>query len=102
MNQRDIIRRPIISEKSLRLVGMSKYMFEVSKDAKKGHIKKVVEDLFNVNVLSVSTLRNAPKQKRSLVKNKTSYVRSGVKKAIVEIKKDQKIDLFDVKEGKKK
>lgn len=96
MNYLSVIKRPIISEKSTRFAKSKSYVFEVAGEASKGAIKKAVEDLFNVTVLKVRTLRNAGKQKRSLTNRKTLYRKPVTKKAVIEVNKDQKIDLFDV------
>jgi len=97
-----VVKKPIISEKSMKMASEGKYLFEVGLRATKGQIRNVVEEVFGVNVLEVRTLKNASKQKRSMVNRSQVYKRSPVKKAIVEIKKGQKIDLFEIKGGGKK
>ena len=60
----DIIIRPIMTEKSYANVANGKYTFEVSIDASKVEIKKAVEELFNVKVKKVNTMRYDGKKKR--------------------------------------
>ena len=55
----DIIKRPIITEKSMEAVGDKKYVFEVATDANKVEIRKAVEEIFGVKVMSVNTI-NVP------------------------------------------
>ena len=60
----DIIIRPIISEKSMDQLADKKYTFEVRKDANKIEIKRAVEEIFNVKVVSVTTSNVLGKIKR--------------------------------------
>jgi len=101
MNYVEIIKRPIMSEKSMKLVSENKYMFEVSGGASKGAIKSVVESMFGVDVVCVNTIKNASKGKRSLAGSRKPYTRAGIKKAVITLKEGQKISLFDIKEKKK-
>jgi len=86
--------RPIITEKSTRAASRKIYTFEVSKDDTKTQIKYLVEKTFGVKVLAVKTAMMAGKDYRTGRKGKKSY-RSDWKKAMIEIKSDQKIDLFE-------
>jgi len=60
----DIILRPIISEQSTEHVDIKKYVFEVAPAANKIEIKKAVEELFDVEVIKVTTLNMKGKKKR--------------------------------------
>ena len=60
----DIIIRPIITEKSYMEMASGKYTFETKTTATKIDIKKAVEDLFNVKVLKVNTMRYEGKNKK--------------------------------------
>jgi large subunit ribosomal protein L23 len=64
MHPHDIIRRPIISEKSMQHMTENKYVFIVDKHANKAEIKEAVEAVFKVKVLKVNTIRSAGKPKR--------------------------------------
>ncbi len=89
------IIRPVITEKSIALANNGKYTFVVSKSAGKGNIKQAVEATFGVTVLDVVTAIVKGKTARA-GKRRTEKVVSPVKKAIVRLEKDQKIDLFEL------
>lgn len=89
----DIIRRPIISEKSMIGISDKKYTFEVAKDANKIEIKNAVETVFNVKVASVNTVNVTGKMKRMGVHTGR---RPSYKKAIVTLTEDSKsIEFFE-------
>ena len=89
----DIIKRPIITEKSALFAEKAVYTFEVSKDANKVEIKKAVEEIFGVTVEKVTTVRVLGKVKRM---GATSGKRADWKKAIVKLTADSKtIEFFD-------
>lgn len=85
----DLIKRPIITEKSTMLGELSKYVFEVSKFANKVNIKKAVEKIFGVKVKKVNMLNLEGKTKRF---KGVIGKRSDIKKAIVTLEKDFTID----------
>ena len=89
-----IIKKPIISEKSMKLAASGFYIFLVSSDANKKQIAKIVADKFKVDVVIVKTLNMKPKTKMQKRVRKF-YAVPGFKKAVVEIKKDQKITIFE-------
>ena len=64
-NAYDIIKRPIITERSMSGTEMKKYTFEVAKDANKIEIAKAVEEIFGVKVAKVNTLNVRGKEKRT-------------------------------------
>ena len=89
----DIIRRPIISEKSMSGIVDKKYTFEVAKDANKIEIKNAVETVFGVKVKSVNTVNITGKMKRVGVHTGR---RPSYKKAIVTLTEDSKtIEFFE-------
>lgn len=92
LNPRDIILRPIVSEKSTGLMQLGKYSFVVRMDANKSQIKDAIEEIFKVNVLNVHTMRNHGK-----VRRQGRYVgrRSDWKKAIVQLAEGQSIKVFE-------
>ncbi|MFD3261759.1 50S ribosomal protein L23 [Paenibacillus lentus] len=61
---RDIIKRPVITERTADYMGENKYVFEVDIRANKTEIKQAVEAIFNVKVSNVNTLRVPGKPKR--------------------------------------
>ncbi len=91
--QYQIIRKPIITEKSTRLLDTeNKYAFRVDPRANKMEIKEAVEGLFNVKVVDVTTMnvRGKPKQRRFREGGK----RANWKKAIVRLREGDSIELF--------
>jgi large subunit ribosomal protein L23 len=93
----DIIIRPHITEKTNNEAALGKYTFVVSDKATKVEIKKAVEELFNVKVLSVNTQRYKGKKKRMGVHE---GFRPKWKKAIVKIDVDSATDSYLTKGGK--
>jgi len=87
---RTVIRRPILTEKSMRGSEAGKYTFEVAGDANKITIKDAVERLFDVSVTKVNTITIHGRQKR---RGAHVYQSSGYKKAVVTLAPGQKIDL---------
>lgn len=88
---RDVIRAPVISEKSYRLLEDNKYTFVVRPDANKTQIKIAVEQIFSVRVLDVNTLNRPGKRKRT----KSGFgTRKATKRAIVSLKPGDTIELF--------
>ncbi len=90
VNNYDLIRKPLITEKSTFLGGLGKYVFEVAPDAEKTLVKKAIEGIFAVKVKSVNILNQKGKEKR--FKGRIGR-RSDVKKAVVSLEKDYTIDL---------
>jgi large subunit ribosomal protein L23 len=89
---RDILRAPVISEKSYSLLEENKYTFLVHPDANKTAIKIAVEKVFGVKVISVNTLNRQGKRKRT----RTGFgKRKDTKRAIVTLSADSKpIEIF--------
>ncbi|MEG0153436.1 MAG: 50S ribosomal protein L23 [Clostridium sp.] len=93
MTSYDIIRKPVITEKSMAAMAEKKYTFIVDIHANKVQIKKAIEEVFGVTVENVRTLRNLGKTKRVGVH---IGKRADFKKAIVELSADSKtIEFFD-------
>ncbi|THV35649.1 MULTISPECIES: 50S ribosomal protein L23 [Glycomyces] len=82
---RDIIIKPVISEKTYTLLGEGKYTFEVDPRANKSHIKIAVKQIFGVDVKSVNTLNRDGKRKRT---RDGWGQRKSVKHAIVTVEGD--------------
>ena len=90
----DIIKAPIITEKTMAMKESdNKYTFKVAKSANKVEIKKAVEEIFKVKVISVNTLNVLPKRKRV---GRYEGFAPAYKKAIVKLAKDNKIDSFEI------
>jgi large subunit ribosomal protein L23 len=90
---RQVILRPIISERSYDLIGDNRYTFEVAKQANKIEIGQAVESIFDVRVLKVNTLNVSGKPKR--VRYAKGLTRSW-KKAIVTLAEGDTIEAFGV------
>jgi large subunit ribosomal protein L23 len=90
----DVILRPIISEQSMEHVDLKKYSFEVARDANKIEIKNAIEEIFDVEVMKVTTLNMKGKEKR--VGRYPKGFRKAWKKAVVRLTDDSKtIEFFE-------
>jgi large subunit ribosomal protein L23 len=91
---RDVILRPVVSEKSYALLDNGVYTFIVHPDADKIEIRRAVEQIFNVSVVKVNTLNRKGKRKRHR-RMPTFGKRSDTKRAIVTLAEGQRIPLFE-------
>jgi large subunit ribosomal protein L23 len=91
MHAGQIVLAPIVSEKSYHGSVNGIYTFRVHNDAHKTQIRQAVEELFEVNVLRVNVLKVQPKPKR---RGQTRGIKPGWKKAIVQLKPGQTIEVF--------
>lgn len=93
MSARDIIIRPIITEKTMRENAEdNKIVFEVRKDANKTQVAQAIKEIYNITPLKVNVINARPKDKRmGRYVGKTSAVR----KAIVKLPEGQDISLFN-------
>jgi large subunit ribosomal protein L23 len=90
---RDIIIRPIVSEKSYESFDNNVYTFEVAQSANKIQIKHAIEDIFGVKVTNVNTLTRKGKRKQNR-KTGTWGQRVGQKRAIVSLADGDRIEIF--------
>jgi large subunit ribosomal protein L23 len=88
---REVLLKPVISEKSYGLLDENKYTFEVHPDANKTEIKIAVEKVFNVTVTSVNTLNRQGKRRRT---RQGWGQRKATKRAIVSVAPGDRIDIF--------
>ena len=91
---RDILIRPVISEKSYSLIDQNVYTFVVARDANKIEVRKAVETIFGVRVLNVNTLNRQGKRKR----NRRTGVWGNLpseKRAVVTVAEGDRIELFE-------
>ncbi len=86
-----VLKEPHVSEKSTDLVAKDQYTFKVWPRANKNEIKKSIEDIYSVDVVGVKIIK-VPRRKRRL--GGISGWKKGYKKAIVKIKKGQKIEVL--------
>jgi large subunit ribosomal protein L23 len=92
-DHRDVIIRPVVSEKSYTLYDANVYTFVVAPDANKIEIRQAVESIFGVRVTNVNTLNRDGKRKRNR-KNGTFGRRPGQKRAIVTLAEGDRIEIF--------
>lgn len=91
MDKYQVIKRPIVTEKTTKLAEKNKYTFEVDRNANKIEIADAVEALFNVKVVSVNVINEIAKAKRV---GKYSGFKPAVSKAIVTLAEGFKIDVY--------
>jgi large subunit ribosomal protein L23 len=89
-----ILIEPWITEEATRITELNKYIFKVAPSADKNKVKKSVEDLYGVKVISVNVI-NIPRKKR--IRGRVTGWKSGYKKAIVTLKEGDKIEFFEGK-----
>ena len=90
-DHRDVILRPVVSEKSYNLLDDGKYTFVVAPDANKTEIKIAIEAIFGVKVVSVNTLNRQGKRRRT--RYGTGKL-ADTKRAIITVAEGQSIDIF--------
>jgi large subunit ribosomal protein L23 len=95
MNARQVIVRPVISEKSYALLAANKYTFRVHERSNKTQVRQAIEEIFGVRVMGVRTAWVKPKPKR---RGWTSGQRRRWKKAVVTLHPDDSIELFEGQE----
>jgi large subunit ribosomal protein L23 len=90
MDNYDLIRSPVVTEKSTSLVAQNKYIFKVDVSASKLQIKKAIEEIFEVTVAKVNTINIVGKVKRfrGILGKRKSY-----KKAVITLNDGQNIDI---------
>ncbi|MFH1820548.1 MAG: 50S ribosomal protein L23 [Candidatus Nealsonbacteria bacterium] len=86
-----ILKGPHVTERATDLTALNQYVFNVFRSANKPQIKKVVEDIYGVDVVAVRII-NIPAKKRRL--GRTEGWRQQYKKAIVKVKQGQKIEVL--------
>ena len=91
LHPNQILLAPVVTEKSYELIDQRKYSFRIHPDAHKTQVRQAVEELFEVHVESVNILKVQPKPKR---RGTRRGVRPGWKKAVVQIRKGEQIEIF--------
>jgi large subunit ribosomal protein L23 len=92
MHTYDVLRRPLVTEKSTVLAERNKYCFEVARDANKAQIKEAVEKAFKVKVASVNVMTVPGKMRRA---GRQRGMTPSWKKALVTVEEGNKIELFE-------
>ncbi len=92
MSARDIIIRPVVTEKTMKLADENKITFEVSKNANKISVAQAINEIYGIKPEKINIVNVHPKKKRmGRFVGKTN----AVKKAIVTLPEGQTIDIFD-------
>ena len=92
-SHRDILIRPVVSEKSYAAFDNNVYTFLVAPDANKIEIKQAVESIFGVRVTNVNTLNRKGKRKRNR-RTGTYGSRASSKRAVVSLAAGDRIEIF--------
>jgi large subunit ribosomal protein L23 len=94
MDHRDVILKPVVSEKSYSLLDANTYTFVVHPEANKIQIRQAVEAIFGVKVANVNTLNRQGKRRR----NRRAFTfgkRADTKRALITLVDGDRIDLFE-------
>ena len=86
-----LVKNPIISEKAHDLSAMGKYVFLVDKQANSPEVKKVIENVYKVNIVKLNVLNVKPKKRRL---GRSIGTKPGYKKVIITLKEGQKLDVM--------
>ncbi len=89
------VLKPVISEHSFKEASRGRFSFVVTKGATRPEIKRAIEKIFGVTVTGITVTATPAKSYRA-GRSRTERTGSRGKKAVVTLKKDQKIDLFEV------
>jgi large subunit ribosomal protein L23 len=92
LHPNEVLLAPVVSEKSYAQIAERKYTFKVHKNAHKTQVRQAVEELFEVEVQAVNIVKVQPKPKRRGV---TKGTRPGWKKAIVQLREGNTIEIFE-------
>ena len=92
LHPNEVLLAPVVSEKSYGQIHQNKYTFKVHQDAHKTQVRQAVEELFDVKVVNVNILKVQSKPKRRGLYRGT---RPGWKKAIVQLKPGDSIEIFE-------
>ncbi len=87
------LHSPHITEKATNLASKNKYVFKVKDDATKNEIRKSIEDVYGVNVVNIKVINISSKKRRL---GRTTGVKKGYKKAIIQLKEGQKIEVLPI------
>ncbi len=91
---RDVILKPVVSEKSYALIDQNVYTFIVHPDASKPEIRDAIQSIFGVVVEKVNTINRKGKRKRNRRSGKVG-VRPDTRRALVTLRAGSTIDLFE-------
>jgi large subunit ribosomal protein L23 len=92
LHPNEVLLAPVVSEKSYNLIEERKYVFRIHPDAHRTQVRQAVEELFDVHVERVNILKVQAKPKR---RGLTKGIRPGWKKAIVQVRAGDTIEIFE-------
>jgi large subunit ribosomal protein L23 len=92
MDSRQVVLRPVVSEKSFKLMEDNRYTFEVDKRATKPEIARAIQEIFGVTVRKVNVMNVTGKPRR--VRWRAGHTRSW-KKAVVTLAEGDSIDFYE-------
>lgn len=92
MDKFQIVKRPIVTEKTTKLAEENKYTFVVDKNANKIQIKEAIEEIFDVKVKKVNVINGKAKPKRV---GQYQGFKAAITKAIVTLEDGSKIDIYE-------
>ena len=92
-NSYEVLIRPIITEKNVKLAETRKYVFEVAQDANKIDVKNAVEEAFKVKVVDVNIVSV---RKKPCKVGKYEGLKPAVRKAIVTLSDKDKLDIYEI------
>jgi large subunit ribosomal protein L23 len=91
----DVLRRPMVTEKSNYQVRLNQYVFEVASDATRTLVKDAIEQIFKVTVVRVNVVNVAAKRARKSKSRRQVITRTAYKKAIIKLAPEDRIPLFE-------
>lgn len=91
----EVLRRPLVTEKSNYQAGIHQYVFEVASDASRTQVKDAVELIFKVTVLRVNVINVAAKRARKSRSRRQVISRKNYKKAIVTLSPEETLPIFE-------
>ena len=101
MHLYEVLKRPLLTEKTTYLRDLRQYVFEVDSRANRDQIKQAVEEIFKVDVVAVHVINQPAKRRRYArsrqigKKAKQAVRHAGWKKAIIKVAANQRIELFE-------
>ena len=96
---KQLVLRPIITEKSIGRVALRKYTFEVHPETNKIEVKKAIKDIYKVDAVKVNIINHKGKEKK--YRGRISGKTKDWKMAAITLRKGQKIQEFEIKQDKK-
>ena len=92
----DVIKRPIVTEKSIKGANVGKYWFEVDSSAKKYDVKLAIEEIYGVKPKKINIIKS-PKKERVVGRGRTFTKRKNETKVVVTLEKGKSIDQTKIK-----